>query len=170
MTDRDLKIVDFVSQCPCSSATIQKIFFPEKTMRMANKRLLKLFNYGYLKRTRNNTWENYYYYTGNKPKQLIHSDCIARSYLWLLEHDYTIYNYEIQKQYDKLRPDLVADIERNGKRGIIAIEVELSNNDIKKKIKAYEEQEFFKSLILVSNYERTSDIIKITNIKLKELP
>lgn len=170
MTERDLKIVDFVSRCPCSSSTIQKIFFNGKSMRMTNKRLHKLFEYGYLKRTRQSTWENYTYYENKKPAQLMHSDCIARSYLWLLEHGYFIHNYEVQKQYGKARPDLTADIERNGKRGLIAIEVELSNHDIYKKIKQYEEQDLFKSLILVSNYIRSSELIKITNVKLTELP
>jgi hypothetical protein len=170
MTERDLFIVDFIEKCPCSSATIHKLFFKGKTMRMANKRLHKLFDYGYINRTRNSSWENYTYYLNRKPAQLIHSDCIARSYLWLLEKGYIIHSYEIQKQYNKVRPDLSADIEKNGKRGMVAIEVELSNNDIKKKIKQYEEQDLFKSLILVSNYIRTSEIIKISNVNIKELP
>lgn len=170
MTERDLQIVDFVSKCPCNSDTIQKIFFAGKTMRMANKRLHKLFDYGYIQRTRNSSWENYTYYLGRKPAQLMHADCIARSYLWLLEHGYTIKNFEVQKQYGKARPDLTAEIERSNKSGIVAVEVELSNHDINKKVKAYEEQDLFKSLILVSNYTRSSELIKITNVKLKELP
>lgn len=170
MTERDLKIVDFISKCPCSSSTIQKIFFQGKSMRMANKRLYKLFNYGYIKRIRSNSWENYTYYLNRKPAQLMHSDCIARSYLWLLEHGYIIYDFEIQKQYDKVRPDLTADIERSGKRGLVAVEVELSNNDVKNKIKSYEQQSLFKSLILVSGKDQQSNLIKITNINIKELP
>jgi hypothetical protein len=170
MTERDLQIVDFVSKCPCNSATLHKIFFPGKSMRMANKRLFKLFQYGYINRTRDSSWDNYTYFLSKKPTQLIHSDCMARSYLWLLEKGYTIYSYEFQKQYGKVRPDLTADIEKNGKRGIVAVEVELSNNDFNKKIKSYEEQEFFKSMILVSNYNRKSEHVKITNVNIKELP
>lgn len=170
MTDRDLRIVDFVSKCPCSSATLQKLFFAGKSMRMANKRLHKLFDYGYIKRIRQSTWENYTYYINKKPAQLMHSDCIARSYLWLLEHGYMIHDYEVQKHCGKVRPDLSADIERNGKRGLIAVEVELSNHDIYKKIKQYEEQDVFKSLILMSNYCGSSELIKITNVNIKELP
>lgn len=137
---------------------------------MANKRLHKLFDYGYINRTRNSSWENYTYYLNRKPAQLIHSDCIARTYLWLLNKGYTIHDYEVQKQYNKVRPDMAVDIEKNGKRRMVAIEVELSNNNIKKKIKQYEEQNLFKSLILVSNYIRTSEIIKISNVNIKDLP
>lgn len=168
MTDRDMKIINFINKCPCYSNSIQKIFFSGKSQRMANKRLKYLFDYGYVKRTRENTWESYFYYINRKPKQLIHYDYIARSYHWIMLQGYNILSFEVQKQYGNIRPDLLVEIYKDNKSGFIPVEVELNLYNLDHKIKQYEKTDF-KKLILVSNSTRDSEKIDIINIKIKDI-
>jgi len=168
MIERDNKIIEFLNKCPCNSSTINKIFFPGKTMRMTNKRLKYLYDYGHVKRTRDTNWENYIYYTQRKPKQLIHYDNIARAYNWIMLQGYFINDFEIQKQHNNIIPDLLVDISKDNKRGLLPVEVELNLYNLDHKVKQYEKSEFEK-LVLVSNSTRHSDKIQIINIKLSEL-
>jgi hypothetical protein len=168
MTDRDMKIINFINKCPCYSNSIQKIFFPGKSQRMANKRLKYLFDYGHVKRTRENTWESYFYYINRKPKQLIHYDYIARSFHWIMQQGYIINEFEVQKRYEKIIPDLIVDISKDGKRGLLPVEVELNLYNLDHKIKQYENSEFNK-LLLFSNSTRQSNIINIINAKIEDL-
>lgn len=165
MTDRDAKVVEFVEKCSCYSDTIQKLFYPSQ--RVANRRLAWLHDQLYLRRTRDTAAEKYFYFTKNRNKQREHFDTIARTYLWLMNNGYKIHSFEVQKQYGKIRPDMVLDLERE-KRVILAVEVELSNNDIQSKIKKYEES-MFKKLLLVSSASRSSKEIDIINLNIKEL-
>lgn len=87
-----------------------------------------------------------------------------------MQQGYKIYSFEVQKQYETIRPDLIVEIEKDGKKGTLAAEIELSNNDIHKKIKQYEDQKIFNKLLLVSPTKRTSSKINIINLNLKELP
>jgi len=168
MTERDNQILKFLNQLPCSSSTIQKIFFPGKTLRMANKRLKYLFDYGHVKRTREHNWENYYYYVDRKPKQLMHYDYIARAYLWIMEQGYIINEFEVQKKHERIIPDLIVDISKDNKRGLLPVEVELNSYNLNYKIRQYENSEFSK-LLLFSNSFRESDIINIINVKIKDI-
>lgn len=167
MTDRDELVVDFISKIPCFSDTIQKLFFPSD--RVTNRRLAHLVDYNYLKRTREGSTERYFYYVNREPKQKRHMDFMAKTYYWMLQNGYNIKEFEVQHQVDNIRPDLLLTIEQNGKEGIIPVEVELSNNDIHKKIRKYEENNTFKKLLLVSGYTRKSDKIDIINLNLKTL-
>lgn len=168
MTGRDVNIINFINKCPCCASTIQKIFFPGRSQRMANKRLKYLFDYGHVKRTRENTWESYFYYINRKPKQLIHYDYIARSYHWIMMQGYNILNFEVQKQYEHIRPDLIAEISKDDKSGVIPVEVELNLYNLDNKIKQYENSQFQK-LLLFSHSSRESKIINIINVKIKDI-
>jgi hypothetical protein len=168
MTERDIRIVEFLNKLPCSSSTIQKIFFSGKTLRMANKRLKYLFDYGHVKRTRGHNWENYYYYVNRKPKQLIHYDYIARAFYWIMQQGYIINEFEVQKKYDKIIPDLLVDISKDNKTGLLPVEVELNLYNLEHKIKQYENSQFEK-LLLFSNSSRESKVINIINVKIKDI-
>jgi len=168
ITDRDYDVVEFVSKCPCYSDTIQKLFYPSQ--RVANRRLTFLNDYLYLRRSRHGANDKYFYYTKREPKQKLHLDYIARAYCWVRENCYAIHDFEIQKEYGNLRPDMLLDIEKNGKRGLLAVEVELSNNNIARKIQKYEECGKFKKLLLVSKADVSSKVIDVIKIDIKELP
>jgi len=168
MTERDNVIIEFLSKCPSSSCTINKIFFTGKSMRMTNKRLKLLYDYGHIKRTRETNWDNYYYYVQKKPSQLLHYDYIARAYYWIIKQGYEILNFDIQKQYENIRPDLLAMIRKNNKDGLLPVEIEFNLYNLDHKVKLYENSQFEK-LVLFSNKPRESRSITIINRSLKEL-
>jgi hypothetical protein len=168
MTARDQEIIEFLSKCPSSSGTINKIFFHGKSMRMTNKRLKFLYDYGHLKRIRETTWDNYFYYVQRKPVQLQHYDYIARAYFWILKQGYEVIGFDVQKQYGNIRPDLLADIRKDGRSGLLPVEIELNLYNLDHKVKLYESSGFEK-LVLFSNRIKESKAIKIINRNIKEL-
>lgn len=169
ITDRDYKVVEFVSKLPCYSDTIQKIFFSNTSQRVTNRRLTFLHDYLYLRRSRHGANDKYFYFTKREPKQKLHLDYIARTYLWIYQNGYKIHDFEVQKDYDKLIPDMVLQIEKDGKKGTLAVEVELSNNNIARKIKKYEDNGRFKKLLIFSNSDVSSNRIDIISKSIKEL-
>lgn len=168
MTARDKEIIEFLSKCPCSSCAINKIFFPGKSMRMTNKRLKTLHDYGHLKRVRETTWDNYFYYVQRKPVQLQHYDYIARAYFWIIKQGYEVLGFEVQKQFGNIRPDLLVDIRKEGKSGLLPVEIELNLYNLDHKVKLYENSGFEK-LVLFSNQPKESQFLKIINRSIKEL-
>jgi len=169
ITDRDYEVVEFVSKLPCYSDTIHKIFFSNTSQRVANRRLAFLHDYLYLRRSRHGANDKYFYYTKREPVQKLHLDYIARAYNWVIQNGYRIHNFEVQKEYGNLRPDMLLEIEKNGKRGLLAVEVELSNNNVVRKIQKYEEYGKFKKLLLVSKADVSSKVIDIIKIDTKVL-
>lgn len=166
MTNRDSKVVEFVTKCPCYSNTIQNIFYPSRTV--SNRRLTILVDYGYLKRYREHTHEFYFYYAKRKPKQMKHSDYIARTYYWIIKQGYEVTEFCIQKRIENIIPDMLCILKQNNKVGELPIEIELGNSNIENKIRKYEKSKF-KKLLFVSNKEVDSDIIDIINVKLCDI-
>jgi hypothetical protein len=170
LIERDSKVVEFVSNLPCFSDTIHDLFFANTSQRVTNRRLAYLYDYGYLNRYRRGCNDKYFYFVGKKaPRVKEHYDYMARTYKWIIDNGYIIKEFEVEKPCGKIRPDLIVEIEQNGKSGIVAVEVERSNNDIKKKIKKYEDAQMFKKLILVSKKKRESEKIDIINVDITSL-
>ncbi len=177
LQDRDNKIVNFLQICPADSDVLQRLFFTGK--RTCNERLRKLTDYGYIKRWRCNVNNNYIYYVKRKPEQIDHCNYIAKSYLWVQEHGYSIEKFKREVSVEDLRFDALIKIRDRDKEGYLIIEVELSNNNINKKLMKYEDlflsrkyKKYFEvmpKLLYVSNRKVQSDILDIVNVSIKEL-
>lgn len=73
----------------------------------------------------------------------------------------------VQTQIGKLRPDMTINIERNGKKTLLAVELQrMFDGD---KIRKYEESDF-KKVLYVSDKKIISSKIEIINLNIKELP
>jgi len=166
LTNRDNQVVEFLSKCPCYSNTLKDIFYPSQ--RVANKRLKYLSDYGYLNRKRDHNCEHYFYYISREPKQKQHLNYIAKTYKWIKEQGYEVLYFAVQKKYDNVIPDMVCVLKQNDKIGTLAVEIELSNNNIERKIKQYESSEF-KKILFVSKREIDSNKIEVINLDLKKI-
>lgn len=177
LMERDKKIIDFIETCPADSATIERLFFTGK--RTCNERLRKLVDYGYLKRWRRNVNSNYIYYVRRKTTQLEHCSFIAKTYLWIKQQEYIIEKFKREVTIENLRADALCKIKDMKKDGYLIVEVELSNNNISKKLMKYEDlylsnqyKRYFDvmpKLLYVSNQKVQSDLLNIINLNLKNL-
>lgn len=165
ITERDWKVVEFVSKIPCYSDTIKKLFYPSKCV--ANRRLTYLHDYLYIRRSRHGANDKYFYYIKREPSQKKHLDLLARTYLWLIKEGYKVEILTVQTQIGKIRPDMTVNLERNGKKVLLAVEIQRMFDS--EKIKKYEESDF-KKVLYVSNRQITSSKIEIINLNIKELP
>lgn len=168
--ERDMKVVKFIQTIPCYSNTIAKQFY--SSQRLANQHLKLLHEQGYINKYRKFAHEPYFYYTGKLKSHREHFDLIAKSYCWLLAHNFNIINYNVQLKINGIMPDLIAEIEKDNKKGILAVEIERSYGNLKQTIKKYGNTEF-KSLLLVSHLPtgaiESEYIEKLYNINFKEL-
>lgn len=177
LMERDNKIIEFLEMCPADSETINRLYFAGK--RTCNERLKKLTEYGYLKRWRSNVNSNYIYYIKRKPLQIEHCNYIAKSYLWIQEQGYKVERFKREVAIENVRADALAKINNQGKDGYLIVEVELSNNNVNRKIMKYEDlylshkfKKYFDvmpKLLYVSDQGVNSDIVDIINLKISEL-
>ena len=130
--ERDMKVVEFVSNFPCYSDTIAKIFY--SSPRMASYRLIYLYDHGYIKRDRKYAHEKFFYYTGKKRSRKEHYDIIAKTYHWILENDYEVLNVKVQNRQDSIEPDMTLEIKQDNIKGIIAVEIERATKNIQRTI------------------------------------
>lgn len=174
ITAKDKVIIEFLTNIPCYSNTISKIFYPDlKSQRYCNSRLSYLHEYGYIKRNRKHASEFYFYWAGKgkrepNDKHKTHYDLIARAYLWIMKQEYNILNCDIQKQNGTIKPDLLLEIEKNGRKNILPVEIERSNN-IENTIRKYENTEFKKILLFSKRPFKKETSIEIIDIRLNEL-
>lgn len=146
--ERDMKVVEFISNFPCYSDTIAKMYYP--SLRMANYHLYYLTDYGYIKRDRKYGHEKYFYYTGKLRSRKEHYDIIAKTYNWILKNDYEVIDVKVQQRQDSIEPDMIVQIKQGNSKGIIAVEVERANKNIQNTIKKYEGTTF-DSVLMVSH-------------------
>jgi hypothetical protein len=165
ITNRDWKVIEFVDKIPCYGDTLQKIFYPSP--RVAYYRLSFLHDYLYIKRNRHGANDKYFYFTKRESAQKLHLDLLAKTYLWLINNKYTVDILTVQTQIGNLRPDMTINLERNGKKVYMAVELQRMFDS--EKIKKYEESEF-KKLLYVSDKKITSNKIEVINLDIKELP
>lgn len=173
MTDRDLKVIDFVSKNPCRSDVIEKLFYT--SYRVAMRRLQKICDYGYLKRWRDNPNEKYFYYIGKLPKQKEHLNLAAKTILYAKSLGYEVVEFRREVKLDSIRPDAILGLKRGDKYGVLVVEVERFNNSLKKKLEKYEkiykDKKYFSKfkILYISNYTITSQVIDIINIKFETI-
>lgn len=173
LTERDLKVLEFIEYNPCRGDVIQKLFYP--STRVANRRLSLMNDYKYLNRYRENVNEHYFYYTGKRPKQIYHMDMTTRTMLWIIDKGYEIINFKREVKMNGIRPDAIAAIRKGDKTGILMIEIERFNNRLPKKIHLYEKEIKSKThfstfkILYVCTREVKNDLINIINIKPNEL-
>lgn len=136
ITERDKEVIGFITKCPCYSDTIQELFYP--SVRVANRRLELMTDYKYIRRFRERVNDKYFYYTGRKPKQLEHMDLAARTLIWIKQQGYKVLEFKREVKFDGARPDAVIGIYKNGKYGVVVLEVERFNNSLERKISIYE--------------------------------
>lgn len=173
MTERDLKVVKFVSANPCKSDVIYKLFYP--SYRVAMRRLNKLVEYGYLKRFRESPNEQYCYYAKQRPRQIEHLNIAAKTILYARSLGYEVIEFRREIKLDNIRPDAIMALQKGNEVGILIVEVERFNNSLKKKLKSYEqiykEQRYFSKfkILYISNFNVDSEVIDIVNMRFNEL-
>ena len=77
--------------------------------------------------------------TYRKPKQMDHCNYISKSYLWITQQNYKIDAFKREVTIENIRADALYKIKDNNKDGYLIVEVELSNNNIYKKLMKYED-------------------------------
>ncbi|WP_069997731.1 hypothetical protein [Cellulosilyticum sp. I15G10I2] len=172
LTERDNKALEFIKKNPCRSDIIHILFYP--SYRVAMYRLEKMVDEGYCKRYRENPNAKYFYYTGNKPRQIEHMDMAARSILWIRSKGYEVLNFRREVKLDGARPDAVIGIQKSNEYGVLMIEIERFNNTLNKKIsiyeKVYRERKYFNSfkILYVCSKKVRSPVVPIICINPKE--
>lgn len=169
LTERDVKALEFIKNNPCRSDVLEKLFYP--SYRVAMKRLSTLVDDGYCKRYRETPNHKYFYYCGKRPKHLEHFDLTARTIIWMKSKGYNVLNFKREVKLDGAKPDAIAGIEKDGRYGVLMIEVERFNNTLNKKISLYEkmyrEKKYFNTfkILYVCNKQVSSNLINVINIK-----
>lgn len=165
-----MKVVDFVSNFPCYSNTIAKMYYTSQ--RMANYHLSYLYDYGYIKRDRKYAHEKYFYYVGKKRSRKEHYDIMAKTYCWMIKNDYEVLDIKVQQRSDSIEPDMLLEINQDGKTCVVAVEIERANKNINNTIKKYQNTEY-KNLFLISHLPtgitKSEYVDLLYNINFKEL-
>ena len=88
--------------------------------------------------------------------------------------------FKREVEIENVRADALIKIKSGNKEGYLILEVELSNNNISRKLMKYEDlllsrkyKKYFDTmpnLLYVTDKNVKSDILNIINVKLKELP
>ncbi len=170
MQERDLLITEFIENNPCRSTTIAKVF--NMPIRIVNRRLKALTEYGYINRYRENVNNAYFYYaSSNRPKQIHHMDLVALSYVYIRQMGYEILSFRREVALNGIRPDALVLVSKDNRQHYICVEVERNNNRLPKKINKYHMQQQLKEyeILYVCNKPVKDKLIKITTIRPMDL-
>lgn len=163
LNDRDKAILEFIELCPSTTFIIQSLFFP--STQRAQRRMNALYNEKLVKRYRSHINENYIYYTDKKPKQIEHTLYLSKLYAYWILNNYRIIKFKREIVLGSIRPDAIAIIKKGTELTTYLVEVEISNNPISKKIKAYEDFYLSECVDLLGF---RPDILFITNKKIPQ--
>ena len=181
LQERDKQIIDFITKVKAiDTNTITKLFFP--SLRVAQNRLTKLHENGYLARfQKDNIHPFIYYIKGNKPRNLNHAVTVAKFLASLMKLDnIEVIKYVVEPTFKYnnkvIRPDLFVAYNLNDRLQIAFVEVELSKSiDIKKKYSNYyysrawkSDMPTFPNLIVVSDRTIRNPISSITTVQVNK--
>lgn len=170
VTDRDRKVIDFISNMNCVNTNIiYELFYP--SLRVAQNRLKLMYDNKILKRDRDHFTNQFYYYIDNKPKQVNHNLILAKFYN-KLSKTAKIVTFKKEYSIGDVRSDALVIYSRGNKSYIAFIEVELSNTpDIWKYEKLYKSGEYkkhFNEVFPLIMYITNKNIPK-TNLKIVKI-
>lgn len=129
---RDREIIDTLTAWGALDTTmLQDMFFP--SLRMAQKRLYKLFVQKKVNRSRDIAERPYVYYIDKLTGQIDHRLGVNRARLWItksLKNWEQFYHWEYEPNYGTIRPDALMGIKNMvmGKYRFLFIEYDRSNN------------------------------------------
>lgn len=175
LTDRDREIIKFLREYKCADThTLTKLFFTSKTL--AERRLKKLVEGGYLRRWREDILHPYIFYINKRPTNLVHSCMISEIYAELSKYQVVKVQreYEIRYGSNMIRVDLMTVLRINGKLVPLLIECDL-NRCMKYKYDSYISEGHYQSkfgnnkplIISISKYKPKSNT-PIKHITLQE--
>lgn len=124
-----------------------------------------LHNEKLVKRYRSHINENYIYYIDKKPKQIEHTLYLSKLYAYWSLRNYRILKFKREIVLGSIRPDAIAIIKNGAELTTYLVEVEISNNPIGKKIKAYEDFYISECVDLLGF---RPDILFVTNKKIPQ--
>jgi predicted transcriptional regulator len=135
ITDRDIQILNFLDKVRLATKEqIHELFFNNVSDKVTYRRLNKLSDEDFIKRSYYNIGKNkniYVYYLDKKPsKKLIKHDLyITNLIVYLTKLQYEIVEFEKSPVIGRVIPDAYIKIRKDGKAKNLLLEVQLSNND-----------------------------------------
>lgn len=168
---RDRKILAFLEKFKVATTdTIATLFFP--SLRMAQRRLTRLINYGALNRTRDHFTYQYMYYI-EKPRQLHHRLILTDFYREVVKLGIEVVRLDNEFTFfDGIRPDGFMAYSYNNRNHIAFVETELSSRpNVKKYEELYKSEKWkdvlpaFPVVIWVTDLEPPKTKLKIIQIK-----
>lgn len=96
LQQRDLDLINFIKNVVVADTdTLYKVFFKGScSLRTCQERLTKLTNAGYIKRWRNNYFEEYIYYIYKKPSSYLHKIVFSQLIAEMKEQNIEIIKYK----------------------------------------------------------------------------
>lgn len=140
LMDRDLKLISFLEtyEMPMTNLSISKLFYSQNnnlssSIVIANRRLKKLAQSGYIEKLPPKYHERNVFYIGTKPneKQLKHkiyqTDLLAELYLRGFKIHDIKFEYKLPEKYG-IRCDMMLKVEYNHKIAYLFVECDLSKD------------------------------------------
>ncbi|SHH05616.1 replication-relaxation family protein [Tepidibacter thalassicus] len=175
--DRDLKVINFIEKVGVATTNqIYQMFFSNRTDRVCYRRLNRLVQEKKLKRFRENQISEYKYYIKKKPVNIRHGVLRTEFYVQLSKL-FNIKHFKKEFEINNIRSDALFGIEnkKTQKKFLLFLEVEISNNNLKKKLKKYEGLKISKKykgklpvfpiLIILSNKQKIDTKLNYIQIK-----
>lgn len=168
VTERDQRIVDFLDTMKVAkSSQIQRIFFRGSSQAkiLCNRRMLRMYKGKVVKRDRAFINTEFIYYR-KKIAQVDHSLYVTEFYAQLTGLNGEVIVYEVEKDFDIMRPDAAIDYLYKGKVYQLFLEVHLSTLPFNQQ--KYED--FYSTGRWRNNYDVFPRIIVVTdrNLQFKE--
>lgn len=158
LTDRDEKIIDFLTSYKCATTSTMATLFFNGSSRPCSRRLQNLREHGFINSTQEFVSKEMIHYTNRKPTQLKHS-CLVTSLLSefkKLECD--ILKDKVEFKVGNIRSDLFIAIKHNNNNYIFLVEVcNTKKFDLKKYNKLYDSNYWreyfpvFPNILVISN-------------------
>lgn len=175
MTERDYKILEFLTIAPSNTNIIAD--YLGASLQVVQRRLLKLYEYEYVKRWRIDINSNYIYYVdGKKPKDLGHMLLLSQLYVWWTKQGYDIKLFKREVPlYKGIRSDGIAAVDRGNGLEVIILEVDVWTRpqDKVKKYENYKDNKGYKdlantmpTLLFVTNKSVKSRELNVETLKL----
>lgn len=175
--DRDIKVMEWIDLLGIATTKqIYNMFFTNVSERVCYNRLSRLTKEKKLKQFRENQISEYKFYTKRKPKNIKHG-LLRTEFYMQLSKSFEIKKFIKEYEIENIRTDALIGIEDKStkKKFLLFLEVEISNNNLKQKLKKYEDLKAsgkykdklpsFPILIILSNKQKIDSDLNYILIK-----